>query len=92
MSRIVDVRKVQPLSVNSDEKMHDCTVTRELAKVLSPLSNTLWKLLTRSKHLDGVKRSCITYNCLLGFDDITVLESDASGTTILNNDLVNVSI
>jgi hypothetical protein len=72
--------------------MHNRTVTRKLPEFFLPLRDSFREFLTIPEHLDGVKRSSIADNSFSGFDNVAIFQANASGATILDDDLINVRV
>mmetsp|Transcript_42904 Transcript_42904/g.130563 ORF Transcript_42904/g.130563 Transcript_42904/m.130563 type:complete len:480 (+) Transcript_42904:356-1795(+) len=92
MGGILDVGQIQPLGVDSEEQVRNGAVTGETPELVAPLGQILRLLLLLGHHLDGVERSRVGYDGLPGLDDLAVLESDAGGPAVLDDDLVDVSV
>mmetsp|Transcript_3883 Transcript_3883/g.10998 ORF Transcript_3883/g.10998 Transcript_3883/m.10998 type:complete len:593 (+) Transcript_3883:350-2128(+) len=92
VGRVLEVGQIQTSGINTEEQMRNGTVTRQGAEIVPPLGQFLGLPLLLGHQLDSIERCGIGNDGLASRDDIAIFKSNANGTAILDEDLVNVSI
>mmetsp|Transcript_2210 Transcript_2210/g.4957 ORF Transcript_2210/g.4957 Transcript_2210/m.4957 type:complete len:523 (-) Transcript_2210:110-1678(-) len=90
--RVLDVRQVEALGVDRDEEVHDCPVARQLAELRAPLLDRRRQLGGRAEHFHSVEGGGVGDHRLPRFDLLAILELDADGPPVLDEDLLDVRV
>jgi hypothetical protein len=92
LCRIVDHGQVEALRINSQKQVRDGSMAGKGSEIVSPLGQFLRFLRLFGHHFHGVEGCRVRDDGLAGFDDLSVLETDTDGTSVFDQNFVDVGV